>query len=67
VQLRQVLDLLAPDHGQALPHELPERHAGTVYAIAQSTTVEIDARTGRPEAFGPEQRAFLEPRPGACS
>lgn len=43
-----------------LNYRLQDAGGGTVYAIAQSTTVEIDARTGRPEAFGPEQRAFLE-------
>ena len=43
-----------------LNYRLQEPGGGTVFAIAQSTTVEIDARTGRPEAFGPEQRAFLE-------
>lgn len=43
-----------------LNYRLQEPGGGTVFAIAQSTTVEVDAQTGRPEAIGPEQRAFLE-------
>lgn len=43
-----------------LNYRLQEPGGETVYAAAQSTTVEIDASTGRPEAIGEEQRAFLE-------
>ncbi|WP_144791801.1 thioesterase family protein [Kocuria palustris] len=43
-----------------LNYRLQEQGGGTVFAIAQSTTVEVDAETGRPEPLGDEQRAFLE-------
>lgn len=43
-----------------LNYRLQEPCGATVYAIAQSTTVEIDATTGRPEPIDEPQRAFLE-------
>lgn len=43
-----------------LNYRLQEPDGGTLYAIAQSTTVEIDPTTGRPEPIDEQQRQFLE-------
>lgn len=43
-----------------LNYHLQDHDAGTVFAMAQSTTVQIGRESGRPEAMSPEQIAFLK-------